>query len=492
MVLSKLVEKLDYELLSGSLETEVSDLCYDSRYVEKGNLFLCVPGTVVDGHDYIPGALEKGASVLVVTKDVQVDADVAVVKVADAREALAVMSAAFFDYPAEKLITIGITGTKGKTTTAYMVYHMLNNSGMKTGLIGTVENIIGDRHIPASHSTPESYLIQKYFAEMVEEGVQAVVMEVSSQGLKMKRVFGINFDFGVFTNMGHDHIGPREHESIEEYRMCKGMLFRQCKTGIVNADDPEVARSIEGYTCKLLTYGTKETCDYRATEVNLHSVDGTMGVRYVLDGKKHFPVRVNIPGAFSVYNSLTAISIVSELNVAEDIIQSSMEKVKVRGRVEPVDVSKRFTVMVDYAHNKMALESLLTTLREYEPGRLVCVFGCGGNRSKDRRFEMGEVSSKLADLTIATSDNPRMEEPQDILNDIITGIQKADGEYIAIIDRREAIHYALEHAQDGDCIVIAGKGHEDYQEIKGVKYHMDDVEMILEEAEKLRSEKGSL
>lgn len=485
MKLSALTEKLTYTLIAGSLETEVSDICYDSRYVTERALFLCVPGTVTDGHDYIPAALEKKASVLVVTKEIEIPEGVTVLRVTDAREALAVLSAAFFGNPAEKLITIGITGTKGKTTTAYMVYHMLNAAGIPTGLIGTVENIIGETHIPASHSTPESYQIQKYFSEMVGQGIKAVVMEVSSQGLKMKRVFGIDFSFGVFTNLGQDHIGPREHESFEEYRMCKGMLFRQCKVGIANADDPEMENTLSGHTCSLLTFGTKESCDYRATEINLHNSDGTMGVNYVLTGKAQFPVRVNIPGAFSVYNSLTAISIVSELGVTEDVIRECMEHVTVRGRVEPVPVSPKFTVMVDYAHNGMALKSLLTTLREYHPKRLVCVFGCGGNRSRDRRFEMGEISSRLADLTIATSDNPRMEEPQDILNDIITGIKRADGAYVSVIDRREAISYALSHAEEGDCIVIAGKGHEDYQEIKGVKYHMDDVEMIREEGKKL-------
>ena len=482
MKLSLLTEKLTYTLLAGNPDTEVTDICYDSRKIAEGNLFVCIPGTVVDGHDYIPDAVEKGVSALVVTREVPVPEGVAVLLVPDAREALSLLSAAFFGYPAKRLITIGITGTKGKTTTAYMVRQMLVRSGIPTGLVGTVENIIGDRHIPASHSTPESYELQKYFAEMAEAGMKAVVMEVSSQGLKMKRVSGILFDYGVFTNLGQDHIGPREHESFEEYRMCKGLLFRQCRTGIVNMDDPEAERVLSGHTCSLITFGTKEGCDYRAEDVSLHNSDGTMGVSYRLSGRAAFPVRVNIPGYFSVYNSLTAISIVSELGVPEEVITAEMQQIRVRGRVEPVPVSKDFTVMVDYAHNGMALESLLTTLREYRPKRLVCCFGCGGNRSRDRRFEMGEISSRLADLTIATSDNPRFEEPEAILQDVITGIKKADGAYVSVIDRREAIRYALSHAEPGDCIVIAGKGHEDYQEIKGVKYHMDDVEMIREEA----------
>lgn len=485
MKLKQLLERVAFSLVQGDPETEITGVAYDSRVADKGNLFVCIPGTVTDGHDYIPMALSHGVSAFVVTREVSVPAGAAVVRVEDAREALAVCSAAWFGYPAEKLTTVGITGTKGKTTTAYMVYQMLNGAGIKTGLIGTVENIIGDEHLPASHSTPESYLVQKYFAEMVERGCKAVVMEVSSQGLKLKRVAGIVYDIGLFTNLEPDHIGPREHESFEEYLECKGLLFRQCRLGLVNADDAHTEQVLRGHTCEVRSFGTREGCDYRAEQVNLHSSSGRMGVAYRLTGKRDFPVVVNIPGAFSVYNSLAAIGVASELGVSEETMLACLRTIRVRGRVELVPVSENYTVMVDYAHNGMALRSLLTTLREYEPKRLVCVFGCGGNRSRDRRFEMGEISSRLADLTIATSDNPRFEEPQEILNDIISGIEKGPGKYVAIIDRKEAIRYALEHAEPGDCIVIAGKGHEDYQEIKGVKYPMDDREMIQRAAEEL-------
>lgn len=485
MKLKQLLERMDYRLVQGDSEKEITGVAYDSRVVDKGNLFVCIPGTVTDGHDYIPMALSHGAAAFVVTREVTVPAEAAVIRVDDAREALALCSAAWFGYPAEKLTTIGITGTKGKTTTAYMVYQMLCGAGIRTGLIGTVENIIGEEHLPASHSTPESYLVQKYFAQMVERGCKAVVMEVSSQGLKMKRVAGIVYDIGLFTNLEPDHIGPREHESFEEYMRCKGLLFRQCRLGIVNGDDAHAESVLQGHTCEVRTFGVKEGCDYRAEQVNLHSSSGSMGVAYQLTGRRNFPVVVNIPGAFSVYNSLAAIGIASELGVPEETILSCLRTIRVRGRVELVPVSEDYTVMVDYAHNGMALRSLLTTLREYEPGRLICVFGCGGNRSRERRFEMGEISSRLADLTIATSDNPRFEEPQEILNDIITGIQKGPGQYVAIIDRKEAIRYALTHAKRGDCIVIAGKGHEDYQEIKGVKYPMDDREMIRSVAEEM-------
>ncbi len=485
MKLRQILERVKYKLVQGDVDAEISGVAYDSRVTAKGNLFVCIPGTVTDGHDYIPMAMSHGAAAFIVTREVSVPEGICVVCVEDAREALALCSAAWFDYPAEKLTTIGITGTKGKTTTAYMVYQMLNSAGIRTGLIGTVETVIGEEHLPASHSTPESYMVQKYFAQMVEAGCKAVVMEVSSQGLKMKRVAGIVYDIGLFTNLEPDHIGPREHESFEEYLQCKSLLFQQCKLGLLNADDAHTEEILQGHTCRVQTYGTRQGCDYRAEQINLHNSLGQMGVRYCLSGKQSFPVVVNIPGAFSVYNSLAAISIACELGVSQQCMLNCLRTIRVRGRVEMVPVSDQFTVMVDYAHNGMALRSLLTTLREYAPNRLVCVFGCGGNRSRERRFEMGEISSRLSDLTIATSDNPRFENPQDILDDIITGIQKASGQYVAIIDRREAIRYALANAQPGDCIVVAGKGHEDYQEIKGVKYPMDDRDMIQSVAKEL-------
>ncbi len=483
MQLNELLANVPYEPVQGDLCREVTGIAYDTRTMQGGEVFLCIQGTVVDGHTYIPKALENGAAALIVTADVEVSADVTVVRVEDARKALAWMSIAWFSEPSKKLLTIGITGTKGKTTTAFMIYDMLNAAGIPCGLIGTVENRLGAGEVvPSSHSTPESYLVQKYFARMTENGLKAVVMEVSSQAFKMSRVEGILFDYGIFTNLEPDHIGPGEHESFEEYMECKKRLFHQCKTGLFNTDGAHAQDMMDGCTCERIRFGRGTDCDYRLTQEALYSEAGVMGVSYHVEGKTEMDVQVNIPGSFNIANSLTALCVCKEIGVPDDIIRSSLKEVRVRGRVEPVKVSKEFTVMLDYAHNGMALRSLLNTLREYRPKRLVCVFGCGGNRSRDRRFEMGEISSQLADLTIVTSDNPRFEEPQDILNDILTGVRKANGEYVAMIDRREAIHYALEYAMPGDCIVIAGKGHEDYQEIRGIKYPMDDRRMILEEA----------
>lgn len=478
MYLDKLLEQLDYSCLQGDVHILVTELVYDSRKAVTDSVFVCIAGAVSDGHDYVGDVVNKGAAAIVVEKDVVLPAGVTVIKVPDTRKALAYMAAAYFGHPAKKLTTIGITGTKGKTTTAYMIKSMLEHTGIKTGLIGTIETIIGDEVIPANNTTPESYVIQQYFARMVDADCSCVVMEASSQGLMMHRMDGFTLDFGVFTNIGQDHIGGNEHKDFEDYLQCKSKLFRQCKVGLVNIDDPHAGDILKGHTCEVEAFGFSKDADIRAEHAVLLHRPGYLGVAYHVGGLMDFDVKVDIPGKFNVYNSLCAIALCRHFNVEVGEIKKAMSRVKVRGRVELVPVSDRFTVMIDYAHNAMSLKSLLTTIREYEPKRLVCLFGCGGNRSRDRRFLMGEISSNMADLTVVTSDNPRFEEPQDIINDILTGVKKGPGKYVEIIDRKEAIRYCIEHAKEGDVIVIAGKGHEDYQEIKGVKYHMDDRELI--------------
>lgn len=484
--LASLLERLEYETVQGSTEIEITDLVYDSRKITKGCLFVCIKGTVVDGHTFVKEAAEKGAAAVLVQDEVEAPKDLTVIRTKDTRYGLALVSAAWFHHPAEELKVIGVTGTKGKTTTTYMVKSILENAGYKVGLIGTIEAIIGDEVIPASNTTPESYVIQKYFRKMVEAGCQCVVMEVSSQGLMMHRTAGFTFEIGIFTNIEPDHIGPNEHASFEEYMACKGMLFKQCKTGIVNIDDEHCEKVIEDHTCTIETFGFSENADLRAVNTQLVSKPGYLGVSYQAKGLVNMDVEIDVPGKFSVYNSLTAIAICRHFNVTEEDMKKALKVAKVKGRIEMIKVSDDFTLMIDYAHNAMSLESLLTSLREYQPKRLVCLFGCGGNRSKLRRYEMGEVSGKLADLTIITSDNPRFEEPQAIIDDIKIGMAKTDGKYVEIIDRKEAIKYAIEHGQPGDVIVLAGKGHEDYQEIKGKKYPMDERVLIQEVLEELR------
>lgn len=476
----ELLKELEYEVLSGSVDLNVNDLVYNTAKVTKECLFVCIKGMAFDSHDAAAKAAEAGAVVIVAEHPVEVPEGITVVLVKDTRYALALISEAYFDYPARKLKVIGITGTKGKTTTAFMIRSILEHAGISTGLIGTIETIIGERHIPADNTTPESYAIQEDFAQMVAAGCKVVVMEVSSQGLKLHRTAGIQFDLGIFTNLAPDHIGPGEHEDFEEYLECKSRLFRQCKVGIANIDDEHCRQVLEGHTCKIETYGFSEEADLRASQMELVTGPGYLGVAYQLSGLENFPVEIDLPGRFSVYNSLVAIAVCRHFDISEEDILDALKGAKTKGRIERIEVSDEFTLMIDYAHNAMSLESLLTTLREYHPKRLVCVFGCGGNRSRLRRFEMGEVSGRLADLTVITSDNPRFEEPQAIIDDIKIGMRKTDGAYVEIIDRKEAIRYVIEHGRPGDVIVLAGKGHEDYQEIRGVKYPMDERILIRE------------
>ena len=476
----ELLKDLDYEVIKGSIDINVNDLVYNTAKVTKECLFVCIKGMAFDSHDAAAQAADAGAVVIVAERPVEVPEGITVVRVKDTRYALALISEAYFDYPAKKLKVIGITGTKGKTTTAFMIRSILEHAGISTGLIGTIETIIGDRHIPADNTTPESYAIQEDFAQMIAAGCKVVVMEVSSQGLKLHRTAGIEFDLGIFTNLAPDHIGPGEHESFEEYRECKSLLFRQCRVGIVNGDDTHVGEITQGHTCTLETYGMGEDCMLRARDLRLVQGGGSLGVEFCVSGLMNFEVKVPFPGRFSVYNALCAIAVCRHFQIDVGDIQQAMGKVKVKGRIERVDISDKFSLLIDYAHNAMALESLLATLREYNPRRLVCLFGCGGNRDKQRRYEMGEVSDRLADLTVVTSDNPRFEEPMDIIRDIETGLEKTDGKYVEICHRREAIAYVISHAEEGDLIVLAGKGHEDYQEIKGVKYPMDERDIIRE------------
>ena len=478
--LDELLLNIPHEILQGSSDVCVTSIENDSRKVKDGSLFFCIRGAVTDGHKYAPDVAEKGASVIVAEEAVPVPETVTVVKVPDSRRAMALIACAWFDHPSRKLKMVGVTGTKGKTTTTYMIRSILEGAGLKTGLIGTIETIIGDEVIPSEHTTPESVTVQSYLAKMADAGIEVCVMEVSSQALMLDRTAGIEFDLGIFTNIEPDHIGPAEHESFEDYLECKSRLFRQCRTGILNFDDSHLEKILEGHTCEVETFGFGEGADLQAYNEHLFVGKGYLGVSYSLKGLLNMDVTVDIPGRFSVYNSMCAAAVCRHFGIGKDRITAALKQAKVKGRIELVKVSDEFTLMIDYAHNAMALESLLTTLKEYKPNRLVCLFGCGGNRSKLRRFEMGEVSGRLADLTIITSDNPRNEDPEAIMDDIVTGISKTDGKYVRISDRKDAIRYAIRNGQPGDIVVLAGKGHEDYQEIKGKKYPMDERVLISE------------
>ena len=480
MKLSKLLERSEYRLVQGQEDTEISTLVYDSRKVEEGSVFVCISGAAFDGHKFVGQVAEQGAKAVVVERDVEVPEGVTVIRFDDTRRALAEMSAAYFGYPAEELTTIGITGTKGKTTITYMIQSVLEHAGQKTGLIGTIETVIGEERIPSVNTTPESYVIQESFRRMADEGCKNVVMEGSSQGLMLHRVSGFTFDYGIFTNLAEDHIGENEHKDMDDYIHCKSLLFQQCRQGIVNGDDAYVERIIKGHTCSLETFGMDEANDVYAQNIKRIQEPGYLGVSYDLKGKEEYNVHVDIPGDFTVYNSLAAISLCRHMGIQKSDVLDALNTIQVKGRLEIIKTPGEYTLMIDYAHNAMSLESLLTTIRKYEPKKIYCLFGCGGNRAKARRYEMGEVSSKLADLTVVTSDNPRNEEPMDIIDDILVGVHKGPGKYVTIPDRKEAIRYCMEHAGKGDIVILAGKGHEDYQEIRGVKHHMDERDLIRE------------
>jgi len=488
--LKELLKNVSYSVLNGSDEAEVAEIVNDSRRAKEGSVFVCIKGAVADGHKYIPDVVKKGVTAVIVEDDVELteeNKEVTFIRTPDTRVAMARMAAVYYGNPSSKLKMIGVTGTKGKTTTTYMVKAILEQAGYKVGLIGTIETLIGPEKIPSANTTPESLTLQGYLAKMVDAGIQVVVMEVSSQALMLHRVEGIEFDIGVFTNISADHIGPGEHSSFEDYMECKSRLFRMCKVGIFNGDDIHLGRILEHHTCSVETYGFRETDNIYATDAKLIYHPGYLGTSFHVKGDMDFEVVTDIPGRFSVYNALCAIAICRHFDVSEDDFRKALKDVKVKGRVEMVKVSDDFIVLIDYAHNAMALSSILTTLREYHPGRLISVFGCGGNRARARRYEMGEVSGRMSDFTIITSDNPRYENPEAIMDDIETGMKRTDGKYTRITDRKEAIAYAIHHGRPGDIIILAGKGHEDYQEINGKKYPMDErviIRQILEEDRK--------
>lgn len=485
MLLSKLLEKTDYEILKGDVNKEITTLVYDSRKVEPGSVFVCISGTRNDAHEYIPSAIEKGAVAVIVEKKVEVLADISVIYVESARKALAFMAAAFFDYPASKMTTIGLTGTKGKTTTSYMIKEILETAGKKVGLIGTNGAWINGKHYPTKNTTPESYELEEYFHRMVEAGCEYMVMEVSSQGIKMHRVDGFSFDYALFTNISPDHIGPDEHADFDEYLMYKSKILNLCKVGYVNRDDEHFDAIVKNATCKVITFGEHNNADIVMSDVNYLNGEDYLGLSFKLTGQAlDMKVKVHMPGHFNAVNAMAAVSSCLHAGITEEEVNTALAKVRVNGRMEIVYAGE-FSVIVDYAHNAISLESLLDTLRSYHPKRLVCVFGCGGNRSKLRRYEMGEISGKMADLSVITADNSRFEKVEDIIEDIKIGMNKTDGEYIVIPDRREAIKHCIHNAQKGDMIVIVGKGHEDYQEIEGVRYHFLDRE----EAEKALAER---
>ena len=497
MLLKQLLKGLDCTLVQGDLNTDVTDVYYDSRKVTTGGLFVCIAGTQRDSHDYAADVVRKGAAALVIQHDLPAGVlaampNVAVVRFPNTRYALAMLSTAFFGRPAREMTMVGVTGTKGKTTTTHMIKAVLEAAGHKVGMVGTNGVYYPGHHYDLNNTTPESYELQKILRQMADAGCDTCVMEVSSQGLMMDRVAGIHYQVGVFTNLYPDHIAPGEHSSFEEYRGWKGELFKRCDVGVVNADDPNTAALLEGHTCDLVTYGIdSDAVDYRAgKEYRLLRSKEMLGVAFKVtepDGRT-MEVQVGMPGLFSIYNALATNGVAKVLGLDDGAIHEGLQKALVKGRVELVPISSKFTILIDYAHNEAATESLMETLKAYHPRRMVVVFGCGGNRSRLRRYGMGEVCAKMADFCILTEDNNRYEKVEDIIADIKVGMAKGnpDAQYVEIPDRLDALHYAIDHAQQGDLIAVIGKGHEAYRDREGVKTPFLERELIEEYA----AEKG--
>ena len=478
MLLRNLLSECEFTLQQGSLDIDIRDVVYDSRKECRGALFVCIRGTKRDSHDLIPEVLEKGAAAFVTDRPVEVPVSVTVVMVENPRLALAQLSAALFGHPTRRMRTIGITGTKGKTSTTFMIRRILEEAGKKVGLIGTNGAEIAGKHYKTLNTTPESYELQHYFRMMADAGCEYMIMEVSSQGLMMNRVAGFDFDIAVFTNISPDHIGPGEHADFHEYLECKRMLFALCRKGLINVDDPHAEEIMKGHTCEIYTCSCEHSADFWAKNIENVLENGTMGVRFDYRGRGKYPVELSVPGRFSVYNAVEAIGVAELLYIPKEAICRALRDIHVDGRMELVHSSAHCAVIVDYAHNGIATESLLTALRRYEPKRLVVVFGCGGNRDPHRRYEMGAAAGKMADLSVITADNSRDEAVEDIMRDIHIGLDPTGGAAIDIPDRREAIRYSIEHSEPGDVIAVIGKGHEDYQEIKGVRTHFSDREEI--------------
>lgn len=477
MLLSKLLAPLG---LAPSQDVEITDVVYDSRKAVPGCLFVCLRGSAADGHAYAPKAAQARAAAILAEEPVEAG-EVPVFLVPDTKAALALTSAVFFGSPAEHALTvIGITGTKGKTTTAHMIRAMLEAAGRKCGVIGTIGVQIGETVYKTDNTTPASYEVHKYLRQMADEGCEYCVMEASSIGLKEKRVYGIPFAVGVFTNFSEDHIGGVEHRDMQEYLESKALLFGMCRWGVMNADDPALEGMLRGHTCEVFTYGFGAGCDLRGENVRHLNVPGLLGVEMEVRGAQNFTAQVDIPGRFNAYNAMAAIGCCHLLGVPPEAMLRGLRTVKVKGRVEPVPVSGSYTLLLDYAHNGVGMENVLSTLREYQPHRLICLFGAGGNRPKVRRAEMGRAAGRWADLSILTADNSRFENVEDILDDIEAAIRPTGAAYLRIPDRREAIRWCLQNAEDGDVIVLAGKGHEDYQEIEGVKHPFDERVVIRE------------
>ena len=490
MNLKQMLIGLEGLKVKGDLEIDINGLTSNSKEVKQGYLFVAIKGFTVDGHSYIEDAIKSGATAVMIEegcdlKSLKIPAEVTVIMAKNTREALAISSSNFYGNPSSKFKLIGVTGTKGKTTTTFMIKEILEKSGKKVGLIGTIAIYINGKKIKESdRTTPESLELQQIFAKMVEEGVEVVVMEVSSQSLKLHRVDGCEFDMVLFTNFSEDHISANEHPDMQDYFKSKLKLFEMCKTGIVNTDDLYGAKIPRLFPDNnITTYGIDNFANLLAKDITITNSYVDFKVK-ITDRNER--VKTCIPGRFSVYNSLAAICVAQKFGVSSEVVKEALLSVRVPGRSELVDNKLEIPIMIDYAHSPESLQSILQAVKSYTRGRVISVFGCGGDRDSGKRPVMGEISGRIADYTIITSDNPRTEEPKKIIDQIEEGIKKTKGKYSVIVDRTDAIKYAIKMANKRDIIVLAGKGHETYQEINGEKHPYDERIIIKEIIEKIK------
>lgn len=474
MKLKELLQGIPVLAATADMEMEIPDVSYDSRTVRPGGLFVAMTGFAADGHDFTGSAAAAGAAAVLCERPPK--EDIPYIQTTDSRRALALAGANFFGHPARAMTMVGITGTNGKTTTTYLLKAILEQAAeAKVGLIGTNQNMIGEEILPTERTTPESFELQRLFARMRDAGCTHVVMEVSSHALALDRVFGVRYDVGVFTNLTQDHLDF--HKTMEDYCDAKAVLFRNCAVGVCNADDSWTPRLLKSADCRVFTYAEAAQADLRAEEVVLESDHVAFAA---VTGTERVPVRVNIPGRFMVYNALDVLGAALALGISMEKSAAVLARVPhVKGRVEVVPTpGKDYTVLIDYAHSPDSLENVLRSVRGFAKGRTVALFGCGGDRDKTKRPKMGKIAAQTADFVIVTTDNPRTEAPGDIIADILPGLADGPAPYVAVEDRVEAIHWAMDHAESGDVIVLCGKGHETYQEVNHVKRHMDEREIV--------------
>jgi len=475
MKLSKIMENISFNLIKGDIDVDIKEIQYDSRKVKKGDVFFAIEGYNLDGHKYIQSAINNGAVAVVCHKEIENGLDVVVIKVEDSRQALAISSANYYENPSRSMKMIGVTGTNGKTTSAFMIKAILEQSGYKVGLIGTIANFIGKKKIHTERTTPESLELHELFKEMVDSNVDYCVMEVSSHSLSLDRVYGIEFCESIFTNLTQDHLDF--HKTFENYFNAKLKLFKLSKASVINIDDEYGAKAYNLIENSKLSFALNHKADIMARNINMHS----RGSKFTLEYKESFfDIELNIPGNYNVYNALGSIAVCLNQGVEMQVIKKALQKVQVLGRCELVENNHNlgFEIILDYAHTPDGLENILETVREFTKGKLISVYGCGGDRDKTKRPIMGKIGTNLSDFSFITSDNPRTENPMEIIKDVVSGIEKNNFEIIE--NRRAAIKRAIESAKLGDIIVIAGKGHEDYQILKDKTIHFDEREVIAE------------